>query len=224
MGINQDSVGNQKVKTTTKYLLDTKTNQIVNISFIKYYDIDGFITKSIVFDYKKDIKTTTKISKESGKIIEDILIESGSGEVVDESTNEIILDSKGNAKSVSTYNEEGDLTKTINFEYDEKGNKTKEKTYFKDGVGNSETTYEITYDNQGQVKSVVISDDSVVRAYEEIIQTSSGDLKRVTRDANKVTQRVNKYTYDDDGKIIFHKIIDSNGSVEFSYKFEYQYY
>lgn len=224
MGINQDSVDTQKVKTSTKYLLDTKTNQVINISFIKYYDINGFISKSIVFDYKNDKKTTTKIRKEDGKIIEDILIESGNGQVIDKSKNEIILDNNGKTKSVSTYNDEGDLTKTINFEYDEKGNKTKEKTYFENGEGNSETTYDITYNNQGQVKSVVISDDSVFRAYEEIIQTSSGGLKRVTRDANNVTQRVNKYTYNDNGNIIYHQILNNEGEVEYSYKYEYQYY
>jgi len=225
INIADTGIESEILKTKTKYLIDNSTKEISNALYIRHYNPKGEFIKLIEFNQSNSTRKTTTVKKNINVITETVITEDELGNPIKEIINEILIDDKGNPKRVYVFNSIGTKIKTINLEYDDNGNLTKEQTCFEDGQCGIETTYDIIYDKKtGQIKKITILDNKIIRSYDEINQNGFNELSRVTKDVNNITQKINKFIYGTNGEIEYHYILDANYNIELSYKYDYQYY
>ncbi|MBQ7971987.1 MAG: hypothetical protein IJ291_00835 [Lachnospiraceae bacterium] len=204
--IEDDGSKTEEGNTVKTYEYDEKGNQIKRINYedgelditveSTYDEMGNLITEKTAMGETGIVRTFTYAYDEDGNKIREEF-DNGKEELNDlNRVTEFTYDENGNCIYSKGEYADGSVSSVVNSEYDENGNLIKESSLYGFAMVPVVTTYEYTYDYEGNI------------------------VKRVKKEDDG-TETVDEYTYDENGNVLTH--LEEGGYILAPGRYEYTY-
>jgi hypothetical protein len=189
---NSDNNNNSNVAKVEIWDTDITTGKRSVLLEETLYDRSGRILKNLVYDnVSGDINKEALFTYENGQFIEVQKVMSPEGNL-QEIKNEYSYNENGKVESIRSFELSGELIRSEDFVYDEKGNVTNTTLIENNEVQSIDFTYE--YNPQGQIEQKMLVQNNRVIRRDSLYRDSQNSLLKI-------------YSFNMDEKSYYHSII-----------------
>jgi hypothetical protein len=215
---------NPKVKSISKYLVDTKTYDKIKLIYVENYNNLGKVEKYLQYDDNEKLIQVKSFSYTKTSSLETTLSITSKGDTLNKVTTETVYNNIGNVEFKNIYNSEGDTLTKIIFSYDAFNNINKKETFDFETGKRDIVSYKLTYNDLGQVvKRESYSNGQMTNQQAYSYNTNNGIGVTIKSSDSFIEQTV-QYNFNEMGKIISEYHLDGLGKIISVYKYFYTYY
>jgi len=215
---------NPRVKSISKYLVDTQTLEKKILIYVENYNESGKIQKYMQYDNNQNLIQVNNFTYINLASIETTLSMSSKGDTVSKITTQTIYNSLGNIELKNIFDAKGDTVKKIIFTYDSYNNVNKQETIDLTTGKTDIVSYKLTYNNLGQViKREAYTNGLMTNQQAYSYNTNSGIGVTIKSSDTSFEQTV-QYNFNEYGKIISEYHLDGAGKIISVFKYFYTYY
>ncbi len=214
------------VRIEKKWLADAVTGEKLSVIGYKEFDKKGDLVLWIEYYENGNKKIETAFVYYADRITEDKTSYNDAGDIREHSLSDLYTDNAGNLLKKVSYNENGDTSQVIEYEYDEYGNVTAIKYYTDGGQRIRTESYKYKYNNKGDVIERVLdpSDDGSFDSKDILLYDAGNKVERIVYDSTGSVRNKLSYLYNTYGRLNEEIHFDPEGNVLKKIVYDYEYF
>jgi len=213
-----------KVKSISKYLVDSKTMEKSKLLYIENYNSLGQIEKFMQFDDNQKLILVNNFTYTKISSFETSVNITADGDTINKVTTETIYNSIGNIEFKNVFDSDGDTLKKIIFTYDGYNNVNQKETIDLTTGKTEIISYKLTYNDDGQVIKRESYSNGQLTNKQDYSYTTSKGIGVIIKTLDSSFEQTVQYNFNDFGKIISEYHLDGSGNIIAVYKYFYTYY